>query len=75
MVLAENLVLLVGGLGIGCLAALAAVLPHAIIEQAATPWGTLAVMIAIVAAAGAVAGWLASRVVLRAPLLPALRGD
>ncbi|HEX6963250.1 MAG TPA: ABC transporter permease, partial [Lacipirellula sp.] len=75
MVLAENLVLLVGGLGIGCLAALAVVLPHAIVEQAGTPWATLAVMLAIVGVTGIVAGWLASRVVLRAPLLPALRGE
>jgi putative ABC transport system permease protein len=75
MVLSENLVLLLSGLGIGCLAALAAVLPHAIIEQAGTPWGTLALLLGIIAAAGVVAAWLASRFVLRAPLLPALRGD
>lgn len=75
MVLAENLVLLVGGLAIGSLAALAAVLPHALAEQAGTPWATLAILLAIVAAVGSLAGWLASRAVLRAPLLPALRGD
>jgi len=75
MVLAENLVLLVGGLAIGSLAALAAVLPHALAEQAGTPWKTLATLLAIVAAVGSLAGWLASRAVLRAPLLPALRGD
>jgi putative ABC transport system permease protein len=75
MVLAENLALLLAGLGIGCLAALAAVLPHAIIEQAGTPWATLALLLGIVALAGVAAAWLASRVVLRAPLLPALRGE
>ncbi len=75
MVLAENLVLLVGGLAIGSLAALAAVLPHALAEQAGTPWATLAILLATVAAVGSLAGWLASRAVLRAPLLPALRGD
>ncbi|MBA4105172.1 MAG: hypothetical protein C0485_05390 [Pirellula sp.] len=75
MVLAENLVLLVGGLAIGSLAALAAVLPHALAEQAGTPWATLATLLAIVAAVGSLAGWLASRAVLRAPLIPALRGD
>jgi ABC-type antimicrobial peptide transport system permease subunit len=75
MVLSENLVLLVGGLGIGCLAALLAVLPHAIVQQAGTPWGTLAVLLGIVVLAGAAAAWLASRFVLRSPLLPALRGD
>jgi hypothetical protein len=75
MVLAENLVLLIGGLAIGCLAALAAVVPHAAIQQIGVPWGTLSCLLAIVAAAGAGAAWLASRSVLRAPLLPALRGD
>ena len=66
---------LVGGLAIGSLAALAAVLPHALTEQAGTPWATLGALLAIVAGVGALAGWLASRAVLRAPLLPALRGD
>ena len=75
MVLAENLVLLVGGLGIGCLAALVAVLPHAVTEHAGTPWLTLTILLAIVLAAGAAAAWLASRFVLRAPLIPALRGE
>jgi len=75
MVLAENLVLLVGGLGIGCAAALVAVLPQAAVEEAGPPWATLAVLLGIVALAGAVAAWLASRAVLRAPLLAALRGD
>jgi putative ABC transport system permease protein len=75
MVLLENLVLLIGGLGIGSLAALAVVLPHALSNQANTPWATLVVLLAIIALAGAAAAWAASRVVLRTPLLPALRGD
>jgi ABC-type antimicrobial peptide transport system permease subunit len=75
MVLAENLVLLVGGLAIGCAAALAAVLPHAMIEPVGAPWRTLAVLLAIVVAAGAAAAWLAARAALRAPLIPALRGE
>ena len=75
MVLTENLVLLVGGLAIGSLAALTAVLPHALAGQAGTPWLTLATLLATIAGVGALAGWLASRAVLRAPLLPALRGD
>jgi ABC-type antimicrobial peptide transport system permease subunit len=75
MVLAENLVLLLGGLAIGCLAALVAVLPQAIVEPAGIPWRTLAGLLLAVAAAGALAAWAASRSVLRAPLLPALRGD
>ena len=75
IVLAENLVLLVGGLAIGSLAALTAVLPHALAEQAGTPWATLGALLMIVAGVGSLAGWLASRTVLRAPLVPALRGD
>lgn len=75
MVLGENVVLLVGGLGIGCLAALAAVLPHWLLRQATMPWATLAGLLLAVAVAGLAAGWLAVRAVLRAPLLPALRGD
>jgi putative ABC transport system permease protein len=75
MVLAENLVLLFGGLVVGCGAALAAVVPHAALEQVGIPWGTLAVLLAIVAAVGIAAALLAARSALRAPLIPALRGD
>ena len=75
MVLAENLVLLVGGISIGCAAALVAVIPHAAIHQIGAPWRTLAVLLAAVAAAGAAAAWLATRSALSAPLLPALRGE
>jgi ABC-type antimicrobial peptide transport system permease subunit len=75
MVLAENLVLLLGGLGIGSAASLAAVLPHAAIEQVGAPWRTLAVLLALIAIAGIVAAWWAARAALRAPLIPALRGE
>jgi ABC-type antimicrobial peptide transport system permease subunit len=75
MVLAENLVLLAGGVGMGCVAALAAVAPQAIVQQAGVPWATLALLIGVVAMGGALAAWVASRVVLRAALLPALRGE
>jgi len=74
-VLAENLVLLFGGLAVGCGAALAAVVPHAAMEQVSVPWRTLAVLLAIVAAVGIAAALLAARSALRAPLIPALRGD
>jgi hypothetical protein len=59
----------------GCLAALAAVAPQAIVQQAGVPWATLALLIGAVALGGALAAWVASRVVLRAALLPALRGE
>ncbi|HYO26536.1 MAG TPA: FtsX-like permease family protein [Lacipirellulaceae bacterium] len=75
MVLAENFSLLVGGLGIGSAAALAVVLPHALTDPVGTPWRTLALLLALVAVAGAAAAWMAARAALRAPLVPALRGD
>lgn len=75
MVLGENLVLLIGGLGIGSLAAVAAVLPHWWLGEAEVPWVTLAAMLLAVAVAGAAASGLAVRAAVRAPLLPALRGD
>jgi len=75
MVLGENMVLLLGGLGIGCIAALVAVLPHWILQSADPPWATLALLLPVIIAAGLAAGWLAVRSALAAPLLPALRGD
>jgi ABC-type antimicrobial peptide transport system permease subunit len=75
MVLGENISLLFAGLGCGICAALVAVLPHWAFAQADMPWGTLAVLLAIVAVAGIAAGWLAVRAAIRAPLTAALRGD
>jgi hypothetical protein len=69
------LVLLIGGLSIGTLAAVAAVLPHWWLGEADVPWETLAAMLLTVAVAGAVASGLAVRAAVREPLLPALRGD
>ena len=39
------------------------------------PWGTLAILMAVVAVSGIAAGWLAVRAAIRAPLVAALRGD
>lgn len=75
MVLGENLVLLLGGLGIGCLAAVVAVLPHWWLGAADAPWETLAAMLLAVAVAGTIAGGLAIRAAVRAPLVAALRGE
>ena len=75
MLLGENMVLLIAGLGIGSLAALVATLPHWVIRQVGIPWGTLAILLGLVAIAGLIAGWLAVRSALRVPLLPALRGE
>lgn len=75
MVLGENALLLLAGLGIGVVAALVAVVPHYFLQAASTPWRTLLVLLATVLVAGLLAGWLAVRAAVRAPLLPALRGD
>lgn len=75
MIFGENLALLLGGLGIGCLAAVAVVGPLSFTQQADLPWQTLGTTLVVIVAAGALAGWLATRKSLQAQLLPALRGD
>jgi hypothetical protein len=75
MVLLENLLLLVGGLATGSLAALAAVLPHMLTSGAQVPLADLAVMLGIVLVVGTVTGLVAVRATLRAPLVAALRGE
>lgn len=75
LVLSENLVLLFAGLGVGCVAALVVLLPHWLLQQAETPWFTLAQLLLLMVLAGIGTSWLAVRAVLRAPLLTALRGD
>ncbi|MGI8980155.1 MAG: FtsX-like permease family protein [Pirellulaceae bacterium] len=75
MVLLENLVLLLGGLATGTLAALLSVLPHMLLGGAHVPLLELAVMLGVVLIVGVVTGLLAVRATLRAPLLAALRGE
>ncbi|MFP6648338.1 MAG: FtsX-like permease family protein, partial [Pirellulaceae bacterium] len=75
MILLENMLLLLGGLATGALAALCAVLPHVVFGGASAPGMDLAVMLAIVLAVGFASGLAAVRATLRAPILPALRGD
>ena len=75
MVLGENAILLLGGLGIGTLAALVAVLPHYSLQAAEIPWATLVGLLAAVLLAGLLAGWMAVRAAGGGELLPALRGD
>jgi len=71
LVMGEHLPLIALGLFIGIAAALAAVLP----EGAALPAGLLAATLAGLVAGGF--GWcfLAARLALRGPLLPALRNE
>ena len=75
MVMCEHAVLLLGGLVLGTLAALAAVIPHGALGNAQAPWGELSGWLAIVLLVGLASGWLALRAMARAPLISALRGD
>jgi ABC-type antimicrobial peptide transport system permease subunit len=75
MVIWENAVLLLGGLAVGCAAAAIALIPQWAPRGATVPWFTLAALLATIAIVGLLAGWLATHSALRAPILPALRGD
>lgn len=75
MVLLENLLLVLGGLLLGSIAALVAVAPHLAGDAASIPWQFLASMLGLVLLAGLVSGLLAVRATLRAPLIAALRGE
>jgi ABC-type antimicrobial peptide transport system permease subunit len=74
LVLAETLVLLVLGLGIGLVAAVISVAPQSAAE-AGFPALRLAVVLGAVAATGVLAAALATRASLRVPLVPALRAE
>jgi ABC-type antimicrobial peptide transport system permease subunit len=75
LVVLENAALLLGGLVVGCVAAAVALLPQWAPQGASFPWLTLAALMLTIVAVGVAAGWLATRSALRAPILPALRGD
>jgi ABC-type lipoprotein release transport system permease subunit len=75
LVLVENTFLLLTGLAIGAGAALAAVGPHLVAGNAVVPWGSLLATLVLIVAVGTAAAVAAVRRVLRAPLLPALKGD
>jgi ABC-type antimicrobial peptide transport system permease subunit len=75
MVLLENAVLIVGGLAIGAFAAMVAVMPHLLVGGASIPFARLGWMLSIILVVGLLAGLIAVRAVLRAPLLTALREE
>jgi putative ABC transport system permease protein len=75
LVFCENLALLLGGLGCGAIAALAAVLPHALVGGAGVPYAWLGGTLGAVLFAGLVTAALTVRAVLRMPLLASLRGE
>jgi ABC-type antimicrobial peptide transport system permease subunit len=74
LVLAENALLLVAGLGIGVLAALASVAPH-VAEGAAVPWARLVGILALVLVVGLGVASAATAGILRVPVIPALRRE
>jgi ABC-type antimicrobial peptide transport system permease subunit len=75
IVMLENGVLLVGGLVVGVLSALVAVLPHLLAGGASIPWRSLGLTLGLVLVVGLAAGMWAVRATLRAPLLAALRAE
>lgn len=75
MVLAENVLLLVLGVGIGMAAALVAIAPHLVGGDAKIVVGRIAVLLGSVAAVGLTAGGLAVMGSLRTPVLTALRRE
>lgn len=74
LVMWENVLLLLGGLGIGVGSAAFAIMPHLATGGAAIPWGDLALTLLVVLVVGILAGLVAVRALLKAPLLVALRG-
>jgi hypothetical protein len=74
MILSETLLVLLIGLGVGIVAAVASVLPNLALGGS-VPWANLAGLLAAVAGAGTVVALLATVGVARAPLIPALRKD
>ena len=74
LVLAENTLLLVVGLGAGILAALASVAPH-VLEGAAVPWAELLGMLGLVFLVGLGVASAATAGILRVPVIPALRRE
>ena len=75
MVMWENASLLLGGLGAGVLAAIVAIAAQLFAGSAAIPWIELLATLVLVLVVGLTAGMIAVRATLRAPLIPALRGD
>ena len=75
LLLAENGFLLLFGLSAGSLSALVAVAPHLAGSGADLPWASLGLSLLLVCATGPTAGALAAGLMLRTPLLPALRSE
>lgn len=75
IVLAENLLLVIVGLGAGAIPALLAIGPHIMQRPAQVPWLSIGGTLLAVLGLGVAAGTWALRSALRVPLLPALRRE
>ncbi len=75
MVMIENGLLLIAGLGCGVVAALVALIPHLLAGSASVPWLSLTGTLLAILAAGLTASLVTLRPVLTAPLLTALREE
>jgi ABC-type antimicrobial peptide transport system permease subunit len=75
MVVIENGLLLVWGLGIGTVAALLTAGPHVLAEAEHVPWASIAATLAAILVFGLAACAVAASRALRASLLPALKAD
>src|SRR5262249_61595621 len=75
LILTENAFLLTLGLLVGSVAAFVSVAPLILSGQGSVPWQKLLGVLVLVLLVGWVAGTLATRATLRAPLLPALRRE
>ena len=75
LVMLEHMMLLLGGLTVGVLAAAVALLPHLWLGGAEPPLGTLSLVLALILGVGLVSGAIAVRQIVRVPVLGALRGD
>jgi ABC-type antimicrobial peptide transport system permease subunit len=75
LLLSENGLLLLLGLGVGAATALLAVAPHLVGGGGAVPWPELLGMLAVVLLVGVLVAAAALAATLRAPLVPALRRE
>ena len=75
MVLAENAFLLCIGILTGTLTAVITVAPHLFQDYAGIQWGSLLLTLILVVVVGLVSSIAAVSVILRVPLLPALKAE
>ena len=75
MVLAENVFLLLIGIGLGTLSALVAIAPMVLGEAGSLPWGSLLLTLAVVFLVGMLASLAGVLGTVRVPLLPALKAE